>query len=351
MVELDILRAFAVIGVILIHTVSGGLYSFAQSSIAFNVSIVIDQLSRFCVPLFVALSGYTLCLRYKDQKINIKEFFNRRLVRILPWYFFWSAVIFVYIRFTAPIMNPTFPLWKIILLGKADYHLYFVPMIFQLYLLFPLLLPLIRRHKIKLLALIFILQILFYYFLTLISLKQLSFNFLTSDQQQYLFFGTWIFYFVLGIVFALGFKVEEILRKTLLVLFIFSTVWMIYNCFSIISGHYNLIVATRSTRIPVLFYASSFISIAIIYAGKLLIIPKRLILLLGEIGKRSYVIYLLHTLVLRTFSNYIHYTNYFNLIAVFIMTVIVSNYLAQISISGANYLNLRIPFFQPKVKV
>ena len=71
----DILRAFAIGAVILIHTVSGSLYNISWSSLSFKIYIAIDQFSRFSVPLFVFLSGYTLSLRYGGGFVKISEYF------------------------------------------------------------------------------------------------------------------------------------------------------------------------------------------------------------------------------------------------------------------------------------
>lgn len=343
LVELDILRAFAIIGVILIHVVSGALYYVNTATASFKIYIFIDQFLRYSVPLFVALSGYTLALKYAGRKINPVEFFNRRIVRILPWYFFWSAVIFLFLRFTHWWeLTPKFPLWKIIFLGKADYHLYFVPMILQLYILFPLILFLCGKLKNKLLIIVFLMQAMFYWFLTQISLNKIQSGFFTLDQQQYLFFGTWIFYFLLGILLQHEVKINKAFTKIIPIVLVISFLWMLWNCFGVIDKSYNIINATRFARIPVLIYASSFILFSLIYSQKLLSLPERAVKFLSEMGKRSYVIYLLHTLIIRVFSDYVHFLGNLQLILIAILSIIVSNYLAGISIALVSFLNSKI---------
>lgn len=343
LIELDILRALAVIGVILIHVVSGALYYVNQSTLSFKVYVTIDQFLRFCVPLFVALSGYTLALKYTGEKINLGEFFNRRIVRLLPWYLFWSAVIFLYLRFTHWWdLTPRFPFWKILFLGKADYHLYFVPMILQLYILFPFLPALYNKFKVRFLIIVFLLQILFYWFLTQISLDKINIHLFTSDQQQYLFFGTWFFYFLLGIVLKTQFKVSRLFEKIIPLLLVLFCLWVLIDCFGVINKSYNIILATRSARIPVLFYASTFIVFSILYSKKLLLLPGKIVVFLSGVGRSSYVIYLLHTLVIRVFSDYIHFSGNLHLILIAILSIFGSNYLARISVASVSFLNSKI---------
>lgn len=342
-VELDVLKAFAIVGVILIHVVSTSLFYFDKSSDHFKVSILVDQFFRFSVPLFVALSGYTLAVRYKGQKMELSYFFRRRVARILPWYFFWSVVILVYLKVTHWWNEvPHFPLWKIIFLGKADYHLYFVAMIFQLYLLFPLLLFLFKKFSIKFLLFLLFFEVIFYQILSSFSVGKIDLPVLLNDQQQYLFFGTWIFPFVLGITLA-NIKIPQNALKLSKILSIpviaVSFIWLFKSVFDILQGGFGVIIATRSTKIPTLFYSSVFIIYFIIFKDSVLKFPKKLISILENFGKRSYVTYLCHTIILRIFLDLITPNTFPKLALLSVMTVIASDSLSQVSNKTADYIH------------
>ena len=261
----------------------------------------------------------------------------------MPWYFFASFAIIAYLKLTnSPEYDSKMPLWRIIFLGKADYHLYFVPMIFQLYLLFPILLFFWRKLGIKILAGVFIFQLAFYYLLTLVSLQKINIGLFITDQDQYLIFASWIFYFLLGITLRFLGHVPKLLKKVAVLILTLSFIWVLFDCFSTIYTSHDLIVTTRSTRIPILFYASAFFTVSIFYGQNLLNLPKKLVAILSELGKRSYVIYLLHTIVLRIFTAYIHLSTNFSIVFIVIATIITSNYLAEIAISTAGFLNPKI---------
>lgn len=336
--ELDILKALAISAVIFIHVISGSLAYLAKDTFSFNLTVVFDQFFRFSVPLFVALSGYTLAMRYKDQQINLLEFFKKRVLRILPWYFFWTLVIYFSLKFYFnEITVRLYPWWKIFFFGKADYHLYFVPMIFQLYLLFPVLLFLFKKLRWILLVVLLILQIAFYYILSLYFDKKITLPIELGDQQQYLFFGTWVFYFVLGIALLLVNDLpQKILRvlKLLSPLFIIGSFLLLVNTtFDAISKNFNLIIATRFTKISIVFYAASFIIFSIFYGRKLLVLPRFIVRILENFGKRSFVTYLCHTLVLRFLVEQLYLpTTLSRVLILGILTIIISDLIAFASI-------------------
>lgn len=343
--ELDVLRALAIFAVILIHSISGGLYAVAWSSVTFKFYLVLDQFCRFSVPLFVGLSGYTLTLRYKDSHIDLREFFRKRVLRLIPWYLFWSAIIFLYIRFSVfGNTAPYFPIWKRIFLGKADYHLYFVPMIFQLYLLFPFLIYLIKKHNKWLLASFFLLEMIFYFVLGEFAAGRITLPFLLNDQQQYIFSGTWIFYFVLGIYLAFDNWLINFAKKYrvwLLVVLFLTFCWEIFNTFNLANSLNDLTLATRSSRIPVLVYASLFCIVAVSVANVFRLLPEKLYKLLVLVGQRSYVIYLLHTIPLRVFSSYIRPSSLLLTLLLFTLTALTSMYLAGMSLAIARYIHAK----------
>jgi len=345
---LDVLRAFAIGAVVLIHTISGALYNVPWSFASFKIYLVLDQFSRFSVPLFVFLSGYTLTLRYKDRGVNLSEFFKKRLLRLLPWYFFWSAVIFFYLKFSVYGQSaPRFPLWKVIFLGKADYQLYFVPMVFSLYLVFPFVLPVVRKFPRSALFLSLSWQAAFYFVLSMYSQGKIKLPFFLNDQQQYLFFGTWFFFFMLGIYLAVEIKIIEFFKKyalLFLALAILALVWESFDTFHLAYSYSSLNLATRSTRLAVLGYAALSILGLVLVVQYFRFIPKRLHNGLVHLGQRSYVVYLAHTLVLRVFSTYIPPLSLLSTFVLFVLVLSVSDYLSKLALFVASFSRSKILF-------
>ena len=115
-----------------------------------------------------------------------------------------------------------------------------------------------------------------------------------TDYQQYIFFGSWIFYFILGIYLGLKEKLPIILMLiTGLVLVSLGGYLVVTDSQRLLAEGDNLIFATRFTRESVLVYATGFC-----LAG-LAIGPKIATGWLVKLGQKSYQIYLGHTLILR----------------------------------------------------
>ncbi|MEX2027898.1 MAG: acyltransferase [Candidatus Curtissbacteria bacterium] len=303
-VEIDILKAFAIIGVILIHITSNSFALYPEGPAWYNL-VILDQVMRFSVPLFVALSGYTLAARYLRSEISIKDFYLRRASKILPYYLAATAIIYLYLHLVPPWSHhlKDYPLWQMILLGKTDYHLYFIPMIFQLYLAFPLIIKAFKKWPIPTIAAAFVVQSLVFVITNLSAKQIISLPFAWGDQQQYLLSLTWMFYFVLGISLAnlsnLPTAKLNLIKILGVVLAALGLTFTLRESFQILSNHQDLIEATRFTRYPILVYATGIIIASVLFAKNLLGLPSVAIQLLGKVGLISFSIYLLHTIAIR----------------------------------------------------
>jgi surface polysaccharide O-acyltransferase-like enzyme len=135
MVWPDAIRVISVFLVILIHTSAPTVLSWSNSD-HFNwmVGNIFDSLARISVPLFVMLSGSLLL----HKKENLETFLKKRTSRILlPW-FFWGTILLFFNNY-----------FGFALFGEKDFKLllienflggfWFMPMIFGLYIVTPIL--------------------------------------------------------------------------------------------------------------------------------------------------------------------------------------------------------------------
>src|SRR5213082_4162000 len=139
---LDLLRAFAIIVVVVYHAALFG----------FKLPGRVDRFGWIGVDLFFVLSGYLiggqlLAPLARDQRIQLGRFFVRRALRIMPAYF---AVLVIYFLLPSwreyPEMSQ--PLWKFLLSiqnvalhgGTAFSHAWSLAVEDQFYLVLPLLL-------------------------------------------------------------------------------------------------------------------------------------------------------------------------------------------------------------------
>ncbi len=203
---LDFARVVAMLSVVMIHVTS--TYIFVPSGVAIggmNLAFMLNQVTRFAVPLFILLSGLSLGLSQSGGSLG--GFYKKRIVKIGVPYLVWCSLYFIY---------NAYPHWenlwakgldslkfygKSLLLGSPAPHLYFIVIIFQLYLLFPLLKKLVNRSPwISLLTaflITYIAQKAFYFL-------KYDFNMIPNAIKPYLWilFPTWLFYFVLGMFFS-----------------------------------------------------------------------------------------------------------------------------------------------------
>lgn len=303
--EIDILKTLAITGVVLIHLTSNSFAIYHIKSAAWYAFVTADQAMRFSVPLFVALSGYTLALRHPYINIKIKDFYIRRATRILPYYLLATAIIYSYLHLVKPwsqTQNP-YPLWQIILMGKADYHLYFIPMILQLYLVFPFIIIAFKKWPQATIGTAFVSQALIFVMTDLSVKKLITLPFTWGDQQQYLIALTWIFYFVLGISLA---SISKFSKKNLhltkilgVTLAVGGLTLTLSESFRLLTTSQDLIEATRFTRFSVMVFATGVILSSVLFAKYLLRIPKLAVRFLAKVGLISFSIYLLHTIAIR----------------------------------------------------
>ena len=331
---LDSIRALAIFAVIGLHVVGFSFYSFPKYSPSWNLLLVLDQIFRFAVPSFVAVSGYVLASKYAHNAFVFTVFFKKRILRVLPLYFFFSFAIFYYTRFLYPEPHGAIPLWKIIFLGKTDYHLYFVSMIFQFYLLFPLFLFFFNKFRKALLVFALVLQMIVYLISALAMEKIFDFGFVFGDQQQYVFFGTWIFYFVLGMLFAkVRFdddKTAKLVRISVFFL-IFGFFFMLVDTYRLFLATGDLITSLRSTRLPVFIYTAGFVILFLLKHELINRFLGRFSKWLIYFGRESFTVYLVHTLVLRIVLLNLVVKNLFQVILLFVITVSISILIAELT--------------------
>lgn len=202
--ELDFARAAAMLAVIAIHVTS--TFINAKSSytlLGMNLAFILNQAARFAVPLFILISGVSLRLRSPIDETPA-AFYKKRFFKTGGPYLFWFTAYFLY-NYPGILTPPFHRGWRgaiiflrSLLLGRAAPHLYFMIVLFQLYLLYPI----ARRHVIKSAGTCVLLSFTVTYgiqqlFLLSRSGTELIPAFLRP--HLWMLFPTWIFYFVLGI--------------------------------------------------------------------------------------------------------------------------------------------------------
>ena len=135
---LDVLRAFATIGVIFIHVSANNWYGYIGSANWITFSIY-EGLFKVSVPIFFMISG-CLFLNSNKEK-SVKELFSHSIFRLLIFLIFWS-IVYKLVQFPQNELSLGKNIQNIlmeILKGDTQSHLWFVYAIIGMYLIVPLL--------------------------------------------------------------------------------------------------------------------------------------------------------------------------------------------------------------------
>lgn len=134
--QMDGLRAAAALAVVMIHASAG------QTS---DAALVWNQLSRFAVPLFLVLTGFGHAGALAEGKFERQglKAVRRRLSRVLPAYFLWSAA---YLALDFVLGTPHEHPLRDLLTGGAYVHLYYIFVLVQFILLSDLFCAAMHRH-------------------------------------------------------------------------------------------------------------------------------------------------------------------------------------------------------------
>ena len=208
------LRLLSIIAVLVIHGSHSAQLQYRQPDTADAgdfIGVLLNQLSRFAVPMFVFLSGYGLSIKFrKDQHEGILKsaisFYKNRLTRIGVPFIVWTIGIlwmshrigyFEHDNLWQSVKTVGYTMYA----TGADYHFYFFTIILWCYLFFPLLAR-IRTGSwlhFSVLVLLFLVQI------TYQSPSHYIFQHYGVDRPKFpsSFFFKWLFYFYLGMTLAI----------------------------------------------------------------------------------------------------------------------------------------------------
>lgn len=147
--EINLLRAFAILAVLLIHNTSMPLNRLDHDSSMYGVYLLLNSFSGFAVPVFLFISGIVLLYTYHDKPCTPKaigEFYRKRTASVLLPYLFFSVIYFILNNYNVPeYLHSPKRFAYLLLTGRAHTHLYFMFIILQFYALFPLFWAAARR--------------------------------------------------------------------------------------------------------------------------------------------------------------------------------------------------------------
>jgi peptidoglycan/LPS O-acetylase OafA/YrhL len=318
--EIQYLRAFAFLAVVLQHAV--GHYT-AVPEIRLQDGVLMGLLlllAKFAVPMFIFISGLVLFYNYDGARVPYWPFVRKRCRDILLPYVPW-ALLYIFLNRGVPLTAPDLGRAALDLLtGTASYHLWYIIMIFQVYLWFPLVQPAVLRIDRRLslsagagIAALALLALFYIWYTGVrgtfsaavgrLPIPVVSDLFTTYDDRNALHF---FYYFILGAAAGLHLKrCQEALDKSrgiLRIVYGAITGVLLY----VIVSHFRLapelhIDYNDTFLIQPLMAAFLIVSVTAMHAEALAFAGRasvRIRAVMNRIGALSYSSYLAHALVL-----------------------------------------------------
>lgn len=143
----DTMRVIAAVAVIAIHVVGAGIAARGLGSAMTPGLYNMYTFIWFATPSFAFLTGALIWAPRRPIRSwsEYRSFLRRRASIVLVPYLFWSVIYLLWGRFTPPALLPQMPIGsylldsaKLFLLGRASFHLYFIPVVLEFYLVAPL---------------------------------------------------------------------------------------------------------------------------------------------------------------------------------------------------------------------
>lgn len=288
----DNLRAIATVAVIFLHVSAASVYEYGNISASlWWVGNVYDSSVRFCVPVFLMLTGALLL----PKDIELLDFLKKRLIRIIFPLIFWSLIYILFslsLKFSDGGKITSFETIKYIYVSFRDgsaYHLWYIYMIIGIYLFIPIISKWIRNCNEK--------EILYFLYIWLCTLflNQPIFSKIKINIDLSYFSG-FLGYLILGYYLSLKtFKNQKLIKIITILLIAFGFFLTAIGTYIMSSYKRGLDEVFYGYLTPNVFMVSVGI---FIFFKNYTITNAKIARAIGFISKYSYGIYLIHVLIL-----------------------------------------------------
>ncbi|PSL40663.1 surface polysaccharide O-acyltransferase-like enzyme [Planomicrobium soli] len=294
---LDWLRILATLAVVTLHSsTSFVLTNFHEDSFSWLVGNFYESITRWCVPVFVMISG---ALLLNDVKTNTyKSFLSKRLSKVLVPLLGWSIIYYGYFVFQGRYSFSLLEFAQNFSTNKISNHFWFIYMLLGLYLITPLLKILVQnatKRDIKYFLLL--------WFYASIMVRLLNFYFGFSFNVELYFATSFIGYYLLG-YYLMKYEISLNWRKAMYIsglIGVLATFFLTYSLTIEADGkfkafwydYHSITVLAASVGLFVFMKYSAANSIA----------PSQFLAKL--INETSFGIYLAHILVMKILATYL----------------------------------------------
>ncbi|WP_261302576.1 acyltransferase [Paenibacillus andongensis] len=324
--ELDFVRAIAVIAVIVIHVTSITLTKMLPDQFTFLSSIILNQLSRFCVPAFLFVSGVLAFHSYK--KNSYSQLIKGKIKDLIVPYLAWTSLgLFLFLSFSSNYKG----IIMIFLTGNGPfYQLYYIPLLFQMFVLLPLIMKLVGSKKIVISILL--INILMYVGYQALLVGEVFSKDLVGSASSILqsTFVVWMGYFCLGVCAAQYYpKLLEFVQSKSTAFFV--TIYVISAIALIADAYIGFVINKQMElmgyfRVTVMIY--SLTSLALLVKLGMTYKLKSI----TSLYRNSFGIYLIHVAVIKVIFmlSSVFFSNLFFIILSTLLTLTVSYWCVEL---------------------
>ena len=372
--ELFYIRAIAALGILIIHVTGSFAVSSEYGSKAMYLGIFLNQFFRFGSPVFMMVSGLVLFYNYRSiDEFDTVRFYKKKLKYIFLPYVIWSTIYFLYSHYISgiPLIGEGKVFLRGILLGESYSHLYFIFLIFQFYILVPLILKYLiepmKERPVKVFLIFAIIQgtiLIYQYYYK--NYDATGFARLFNKYYWKTVFG-WSAYFMTGGLIGLHYKkvvnyIEENIRGIMLGYVIVTILYVgqVYLSIYLNQGR-DYYSKFGSIRPHTMVYAFFTMAILIYITRRIAMKDNFLSRNLKDFGTYSFGVYFVHPLILgeikikliNAFPQTIGYSRLTSLVLITGLGIIIT-YLVVLFIGSTNIRWLligRIPKYKWKREV
>lgn len=328
--ELELIRAIAYIATIFRHSLAGFIYVGNMNLFTAVTTCSLLSLVRFGTPTFLFVTGFVLLYNY--ETLNYWVFLKKRFTKVIIPYVLWSVVYFAFLKILSRVdttrLEDISTILSQIIHGSASYHLWFIIMILQFYILFPVFRSIVKRFKggkkwIGLLAGTFLYQIVVLWIYTkylpglteTVADGTLLKELLVYRDRNFLL---WILYFMLGAIFAMNYEqIKGIINKYSKLIglgAVLSLAYIIYVSLDRAVVENGIVTVNYMLTSPVYLRMMSYSVFAILsiflICSKIVSAGGPLYTFLKWVGKLSFGGYLVHaiyvTIFVRIINHFLH---------------------------------------------
>ena len=274
----------------MIHTISTQWYKLDTHTTQWQILNIMDSLCRWCVPIFVMVTG--MLLLNPEKEISISTIFKKYIKRIAILFLFWSITFTLLdqINATEKLTFETF-IEKTI---EGHYHLWYLYMLMGLYLITPIIKTFIQDKNKKLIEYFLILWFIFQGIFHVITVFKpfVKFQPMVSNFNMTLAMG-YVGYYILG-YYLNKYPPKRIFRIIIYFLALISIYIIVKETRYFVIEHYEL----RDTMYnylsgPVCVTAMAiFMLVKQLFEGKK--IEEKAGSIIRQLTKLSFAVYLIH---------------------------------------------------------